>query len=74
MDIIKICSEELTRDQTSHINLYLLGGYKIIVEKSDELMETGDFLFISKKYGEKESFVRLESIVNFEIVRFDRSS
>ena len=61
MNIVKTCSEELTCDQTSHINLYLLGGFKIIVEKSDELMENGEFLFISKKYGETESFVRLKS-------------
>lgn len=69
MDIVKTCSEELTRDQTSYINLYLLGGFKILVDKSDELMKTGEFLFISKKYGEIESFVRLDAIVNFEIVR-----
>jgi len=69
MDIVKTCSEELTRDQTSCINLYLLGGFKILVDKSDELMKTGEFLFISKKYGEIESFVRLDAIVNFEIVR-----
>lgn len=69
MDIVKTCSEELTRDQTSYINLYLLGGFKILVDKRDELMKTGEFLFISKKYGEIESFVRLDAIVNFEIVR-----
>lgn len=72
MNIIDVCSQELTRDETSHINLYLLGGFEILVEKSDELMECDEFLFISKKYGEKESFVRLDSIVNFEIVRFDK--
>ncbi len=74
MNIVNVCSEELTRDWTSHINLYLHGGFKIHVEKSDELIEKDEFLFISKKYGEKESFVRLDSIVNFEIVRFDRSN
>lgn len=69
MEIVNLCSEELTNDETSHINLYLIGGFKIIIEKSDKLMECDGFLWISKKYGKKESFIRLDSIVNFEIVK-----